>query len=58
MAGDPITPSSNAAKQLGLANKGRIKANKDADLVIIDMDWNVLGTICRGTIAYRKKGIL
>jgi len=47
--------SANAATQLGLENKGVIAAGKDADLVILDGDANVLLTICRGNIAYAKE---
>lgn len=49
--------STNAATQLGLSNKGRIESGKDADLTIIDGDWNVQMTICRGNIAYAKEVI-
>ncbi|MGK7379675.1 N-acetylglucosamine-6-phosphate deacetylase [Planococcus sp. 1R117A] len=48
--------SANAAKELGLSNKGSIRAGKDADLVILDESLNVQMTICRGTIAYIKEG--
>ncbi len=47
--------STNAATQLGLSNKGRIEFGKDADLTILDSDWTVQMTICRGEIAYRKE---
>ena len=47
--------STNAAEQLGLSNKGRIEPGKDADLTIIDGEWNVQMTICRGEIAYTKE---
>lgn len=46
--------STNAALQLGLSNKGKIESGKDADLTIIDEEWNVQVTICRGNIAYTK----
>jgi N-acetylglucosamine-6-phosphate deacetylase len=46
--------STNAATQLGLSNKGAIESGKDADLTIIDEDWNVQMTICNGNIAYTK----
>ncbi|HJF32421.1 MAG TPA: N-acetylglucosamine-6-phosphate deacetylase [Sporosarcina psychrophila] len=49
--------SANAAAQLGLSNKGKIESGRDADLTIIDKDWNVQMTICRGTIAYKKEDI-
>ena len=50
--------STNAAIQLGLSNKGRIEPGKDADLTIIDENWNVQMTICRGNIAYTKDDIV
>lgn len=46
--------SANAARQLGLTNKGRIEVGRDADLTIIDEAWTVQMTICRGNIAYTK----
>ena len=47
--------STNAAKQLGLSNKGKIESGKDGDLTIIDDEWNVQMTICRGSITYTKE---
>lgn len=47
--------SANAARQLGLEHKGVIAAGKDADLVILDEDANVVMTICRGNISYVKE---
>lgn len=47
--------STNAATQLGLANKGKIESGKDADLTIIDEDWTVQLTICRGNLTYSKE---
>ncbi|XKI12924.1 N-acetylglucosamine-6-phosphate deacetylase [Sporosarcina sp. ANT_H38] len=49
--------STNAADQLGLSHKGRIEPGKDADITIIDGDWNVQMTICKGNIAYAKEVI-
>ncbi|WP_172370077.1 N-acetylglucosamine-6-phosphate deacetylase [Sporosarcina jiandibaonis] len=46
--------STNAATQLGLSNKGKIESGRDADLTIIDEEWNVQMTICRGNITYTK----
>jgi N-acetylglucosamine-6-phosphate deacetylase len=46
--------STNAATQLDLSNKGAIESGKDADLTIIDKNWNVQMTICSGNIAYTK----
>ncbi|MGH2318694.1 N-acetylglucosamine-6-phosphate deacetylase [Planococcus sp. SE5232] len=47
--------SANAAKELGFANKGRLQAGADADVTILDDNFNVQMTICRGTIAYTKE---
>ncbi|WP_107942873.1 N-acetylglucosamine-6-phosphate deacetylase [Metasolibacillus fluoroglycofenilyticus] len=44
--------SFNAAKQLGLSQKGYIDAGKDADLVIIDENFQVQYTIVNGQIVY------
>ncbi len=45
--------SFNAAKQLKL-KKGRLSPGYDADITIIDDQWNVLYTICKGVLAYKK----
>lgn len=46
----------NPAKQLGLYDrKGSIEVGKDADLVVLNKDLEVVMTICRGQIAYQKK---
>ena len=50
--------SANAAKELGVTNKGSIAAGKDADLVVLDENLDVQLTICRGTIAYAKEGLM
>lgn len=50
--------SANAAKELGLANKGKIEAGRDADIAILDSGLNVQLTICRGSIAYAKERVL
>jgi N-acetylglucosamine-6-phosphate deacetylase len=47
--------SANAAKELGLEQKGSIAAGKDADITILDEQFNVQLTICRGHIAYSKE---
>ena len=47
--------SANAARQLGLSNKGRINVGCDADLVIIDKELDVLMTFCRGNLAYERR---
>lgn len=49
--------SANAAKELGLASKGKIEAGKDADIAILDSGLNVQMTICRGNIAYAKERV-
>ncbi|ERJ13677.1 N-acetylglucosamine-6-phosphate deacetylase [Haloplasma contractile] len=50
-----IMASQNPAKQIGVFDrKGSIEEGKDADLVILDQDYNVLMTICRGHIVYSK----
>ncbi|PSL41634.1 N-acetylglucosamine-6-phosphate deacetylase [Planomicrobium soli] len=47
--------SANAAKELRLEQKGSIEKGKDADITILDEQFNVQLTICRGTIAYSKE---
>ncbi|WKA55422.1 N-acetylglucosamine-6-phosphate deacetylase [Planococcus shixiaomingii] len=47
--------SANAAREFGLEHKGSIQAGKDADITILDEQFNVQLTICRGTIAYLKE---
>ncbi|MFB1049950.1 N-acetylglucosamine-6-phosphate deacetylase [Paraliobacillus sp. JSM ZJ581] len=43
----------NPAKQLDIYDrKGSISIGKDADIVLIDNNWRVHYTICRGNIAY------
>lgn len=49
----PVT-SRTAARQLGLANrKGALEVGKDADLVLLDADFNVRLTVVGGQIVYR-----
>ncbi|MGV6972459.1 N-acetylglucosamine-6-phosphate deacetylase [Bacillus halotolerans] len=48
--------SANAAKQLGIFDrKGSITEGKDADLVIVSSECEVLLTVCRGNIAFTSK---
>ncbi|MEV3915904.1 N-acetylglucosamine-6-phosphate deacetylase [Bacillus subtilis] len=48
--------SANAAKQLGIFDrKGSVTVGKDADLVIVSSDCEVILTICRGNIAFISK---
>ncbi|KOS60968.1 N-acetylglucosamine-6-phosphate deacetylase [Lysinibacillus agricola] len=46
--------STNAAKQLQLATKGRIAEGYDADFVLLDENLNVQKTICRGKVVFEK----
>lgn len=50
--------SVNPAKELNVFDrKGSIKPGKDADLVILDEQNEVVLTICRGKIAFMKEGL-
>ena len=44
--------SGNAARQLGLSKKGSIAVGMDADIVLLDQEWNVMRTICNGVTGY------
>ena len=46
--------STNAAEQLQLPMKGRIKEGFDADFVLLDQQLNVQKTICRGKVVFEK----
>jgi len=47
--------SENPAKELGIFDrKGSIAEGKDADLVVLDENYQVVLTLCRGRIAYRS----
>ena len=64
LVGVPITDavrmaSLNGAKVLGLEHaKGILAVGKDADLVVMDDDFNVHATIYEGEIKYQKNNIL
>ncbi|WP_054861478.1 N-acetylglucosamine-6-phosphate deacetylase [Gracilibacillus sp. JCM 18860] len=48
--------SQNAAKELGIyEKKGSITVGKDADIVLLNEDNDVITTICRGNIAYSNE---
>jgi len=48
--------SANPAKQLGIEKyKGSIKRGKDSDIVILDQNFNVVMTLCKGNITYIDK---
>ncbi|MDF2557595.1 MAG: nagA [Bacillales bacterium] len=50
--------TANPAKLLGIyERKGSISIGKDADITVIDENFNVILTICRGKIAYLKKDL-
>ncbi len=44
----------NVANSLGITNKGQIKVGFDADFTLLDNDFNVLYTVNRGKIVYKK----
>lgn len=45
----------NPARNLNVdSRKGSIELGKDADLVVVDNDYNVYMTICRGEVVYSK----
>ena len=47
--------SINPARCLGVDDrKGSIEVGKDADLIVVDEDYNVYMTICRGNVMYSK----
>ncbi|WP_257349019.1 N-acetylglucosamine-6-phosphate deacetylase [Pseudalkalibacillus decolorationis] len=49
--------SVNPAKELGIFNsKGSLAEGKDADIVLVDEEGDILVTICRGEVAFQKPG--
>jgi N-acetylglucosamine-6-phosphate deacetylase len=51
--------SYNPAKQLNMLDrKGSIRKGKDADLVILGKEHEVIMTFCRGKLAYQHEGLL
>ena len=45
----------NPAKQIDVFDrKGSIARGKDADVLLVDNDFNIKYTICRGNIAYEE----
>ena len=47
--------SVNPASQLGLDHKGSLAKGKDADVVILDHDFTVMMSFCKGLLAYERK---
>ncbi|MDW0109890.1 N-acetylglucosamine-6-phosphate deacetylase [Sporosarcina aquimarina] len=49
--------SGNAARQLGLTQKGSLVAGNDADIVILDKEWSIMQTICGGITGYERNAV-
>jgi N-acetylglucosamine-6-phosphate deacetylase len=50
-----LMASTNPAKKLGVYDrKGSIELGKDADLVVLNKDYDVMMTVCKGHIVYQK----
>ncbi|MBY0096136.1 N-acetylglucosamine-6-phosphate deacetylase [Mesobacillus maritimus] len=50
--------SVNPAKQLHVyEHKGSIRSGKDADLVVLDQNYDVFMTFCRGELAFQKERV-
>ncbi|NOZ62171.1 MAG: beta-aspartyl-peptidase [Calditrichaeota bacterium] len=52
------TVTSNPARNLKLSNKGEVVVGKDADLVLLDADWEVDTVIARGKVMVENKKTL
>lgn len=52
-----LMTSTNAATQLGvLGSKGTLAIGKDADILIVSEDIEIITTVCRGVVAYQNEG--
>ncbi|MGA1381300.1 MAG: hypothetical protein ACO30N_07090, partial [Schleiferiaceae bacterium] len=51
----PVTSSS--ARNLGLAQKGRIAVGADADFCLFDSDWNLGAVMARGAWNYQNPSV-
>lgn len=50
--------SANAARRLGVYDrKGSLTAGKDADIVLLDEEFNVVATFCRGRMVYINRAL-
>ncbi len=48
----------NAARALGLEDTlGRVEVGRDADLVVVNPEWQVQATIARGSLAYLEESV-
>ena len=46
--------SLNAARAIGATNKGALEVGRDADLVLLDDDFEVALTVAEGVIVYER----
>ena len=46
--------SLNAARAIGATNKGALEVGRDADLVLLDDDFEVALTVAEGEIVYER----
>jgi N-acetylglucosamine-6-phosphate deacetylase len=52
-----VTSSLNGARAIGVSShKGSLEVGKDADLVLLDEDFNVKLTVVEGEIVYSNRG--